>query len=549
MIPHSTGASKSVYAVLPQLQGRIYGTSVRVPTINCSLLDLNVTTEQEGVTIEQIAELFAKSKYFGSVYGLNKKSLTSVDFLTTITPSILDLKASQTMGNTVKMMLWYDNEWSYSAQVVRVMNAMHRYNEEKKATRFKLAPTLSLRALDLEKKNVLARFDFNVPMDGGKVTDEFRIKSAVPSIEYMLNEGASRVVLVCHFGRPKGKEMQYSVEFIAEILGRMLKKEVKFLPDGVSQKTLDYLAKESGKSGQVYLLENIRFHPEETKYDAENDFSRMYQELGNVLVADCFGCVHRKHTSIVHLLAPEKEFGYGFLIEDECEALGKLLNGQGKKVLGIMGGAKIADKQPMIQCLSKMDSTRVFVGGGLTRGLTEAMGELPHNVVCARDAYGADNFELPPKYVKIEGGNGGGFDIGPAGLRDLMAEIDAADVVFWNGCLGVIEDARYRTGSSMIVDYLLAQTHKSVIIGGGETASLFVGLKAEHVYLSTGGGALLEHVESVVMGKPTVPGLALFAEFNERERRLSGAGACPDSPVRKVWTGSMHADEPSKYTL
>lgn len=138
--------------------------------------------------------------------------------------------------------------------------------------------------------------------------------------------------------------------------------------------------------------------------------------------------------------------------------------------------------------------------------------------------------------MKLEGTDGGGFDIGPSGLRDLMAAIDEADVIFWNGCLGVIEDPRYRVGSSMIVDYLTSQTGKQVIIGGGETASLFAGTSNEHIYLSTGGGALLEHIQSVVTQSPTVPGLALFAEFNERERKMSSER----SPARKhVWAGGV----------
>jgi glyceraldehyde 3-phosphate dehydrogenase len=549
MIPHSTGASKSVYAVLPHLEGKIWGTSVRVPTINCSLLDLNVEVNQEGVTLDDVVKLFKNSKYAGSVYAVNEKALTSVDFLTTVTPSILDTKASMTMGTTIKMMLWYDNEWSYSAQCLRVMESMWRYNEDKKAKSFRLSNDLSLRALNFEGKNVVARFDFNVPVDEGKVTDEYRITSALPSINYMLSEGASRVVLVCHFGRPKGAEAKYSVEFMVEILERLLKRTVKFLPDGVSRKTLDLLAAEPDNDGKVYLLENIRFHPEETKYDKASKFSAMYQELGDVIIADCFGCVHRNHTSIVHLQGDDsdssksKQFGYGFLIEEEVHALSKLLNNDGKKVLGIMGGAKIADKQPMIECLSKMDNTRVFVGGGLTRGLGAAMPSMPRNVMLARDAYGAENFDLPPQHIVLGGENGkdGGFDIGPAGLRDLMGEIDAADVIFWNGCLGVIEDSRYRVGSKMIVDYLLAQTSKQVVIGGGETASLFAGIAddAPHVYISTGGGALLEHMESIVMQKPTVPGLACFGDFTERERRLSISGSAANSPSRNVWSGSI----------
>jgi phosphoglycerate kinase len=481
-------------------------------------------------------ELFRSSSYFGTVFGVNDKALTSVDFLTTVTPSILDMRASMTMGNTVKMMLWYDNEWSYSAQVIRVMEAMFTFNEEKKTSRFTLAPTRSLRALCLNGRNVVVRCDFNVPTVGGKVIDEFRIEAAVPTIKHILAEGASRVVLVSHFGRPNGAEKQFSVEFMVPILARLLDRPVQFLPAGVSQTTLGALAAAGKETAAVYLLENIRFHPEEAEYDPTSVFASMYSQLGDVLVADCFGTVHRSHTSVVHLRHADKQFGYGLLIEKECETLTKLCRNGGKKVLGIMGGARIADKQPMVKCLSMMRNTKVFVGGGLTLGFGKAMPELVgcKTVVLACDAYGAADLEptTTPKHVPIADGDRGGFDIGPAGLRDLMAEIDAADIIFWNGCLGVVEDSRYRVGSAMVVDYLVAQTHKSVVIGGGTTASLFAGIKAAHVHLSTGGGALLALVESVVCGSPLAPGLQLFAESTKSVGDLREAsGGLPSPPL------------------
>jgi len=462
--------------------------------------------------------------------------LTSVDFMTTVTPTILDLKASMDMGpGTFKLMLWYDNEWSYSAQCLRVMAHMYKTNAAakramtgrvspkilspassyinlatyKQPRACDLKPELSLREVNVGGKNVVARFDFNVPVDNGTVVDDFRVRAALPSINHMLAQNPNRIVLVCHFGRPKGVDKKNSVEFLAPIIKSLLGKEVTFIPDGVSSKTVDFLksreAADEG-AGYVYLLENIRFHEGETKYAAGSGLSTLYKQLGNTHVADCFGCVHRKHMSIV-----ESVDGYGFLIEEEVKAIGDLLRTNGKRILGIMGGAKIADKQPMIDCLCKMPNTKIFVGGGLTRGWKEKFPQTPLNVILSRDAYGATDLKAPASYLPdILNNGGGGFDVGPQGMRDLIAEIDQADVIFWNGCLGVIEDPRYRVGSAMIVDYLLAQTGKKVIIGGGETASLFVGKDEPHVYLSTGGGALLAHIQSCVMDKETLPGLAVF---------------------------------------
>mmetsp|Transcript_19763 Transcript_19763/g.39524 ORF Transcript_19763/g.39524 Transcript_19763/m.39524 type:complete len:751 (-) Transcript_19763:106-2358(-) len=541
MIPHSTGAAKSIFRVLPEVSGKVWGTSVRVPTINCSLCDINVTCEDKTATLSDVAELLSKHELYGEVYHLNEKMLTSVDFMTTTTPTILDRKASMDFKpGSFKLMCWYDNEWSYSAQVLRVMTSMHKHNKTvERSVRGRISPKISptnsmvnlssasastshvkmlkldgkkaLKSLNLKGKNIVARFDFNVPMDNGKVTDDFRVRASLPSINHMLEQKPNRIVLVCHFGRPKGKDKKNSVEFLAPMLSGMLKRDVKFLPDGVSKKTLDDLSASTNPAGTVYLLENIRFHPEETKFNPGNDVSKMFQSLGDAYVADCFGCVHRKHMSICHLNAPNAQFGYGFLIEQEVNALASLLRNDNKRVLGIMGGAKIADKQPMIDCLCKMPGARIFVGGGLTRGFSDFMPSTPHNVILARDAYGAADLSAPATYMPdVARTGGGGFDCGPQGLRDLIAEIDAADVIFWNGCLGVIEDPRYRVGSAMIVDYLMAQKGKRVIIGGGETASLFKDREADHVYLSTGGGALLAHIQSSVLNTPTVPGLAAF---------------------------------------
>ena len=527
MIPHSTGASKSITETIPVLKGKIWGTSVRVPTINCSLLDCNIQMTDKSGNLDAIASALEKSPFFGHVFACNRRLLTSCDFMTTVTPSILDHKASLDMNEgSVKLMMWYDNEWSYSAQCLRIMTHMAATDGDRRAAAnggkaaqarrppFELEPKRDVRAMELKGSSVVARFDFNVPVDKGVVMDDFRVRAALPTMEHILSKGCKRMVLVCRFGRPKGRDEANSVRFLVPLLSSLLKRPVTFLQEGVSQATLGALAaNEQTDDGAVYLLENIRFHAEEERHSASSALAATYQQLGDVIIADCFGCVHRPHMSIVHLDGPGRNFGYGLLVEQEVSALSTLLSNSGKRVLGIMGGAKIADKQPLIDCLCHMPRTRIFVGGGLTRGWKDKYPITPSSVIVSRDAYGAADLSpsTPPRYVANLVANGGaGFDIGPTGLRDLMAAIDEAEIIFWNGCLGVIEDPRYRVGSQIITDYLCSVSGKQVIIGGGETASLFAGRVEPHVYLSTGGGALLGHIESQVNGKAAMPGLAVF---------------------------------------
>jgi len=535
IIPHSTGASKSVTRVIPSLEGKIWGTSIRVPTINCSLLDCNIVTNDETTTLADIADRFSKSDYYKTVYDINNKNLTSCDFLTTSTPCILDQKASldMTPGN-IKVMLWYDNEWSYSAQCLRLVGHMHKYDlqhtKKSVSTPFKLSARNNLSNLTITTStNVVARLDFDVPRDSkNNVTDDFLIRSALPTIEYILSKRPNRLVMVCHFGRPKNNDKSKSTAFLVPILQKLLNRSVGFLKNGVSAETLAELKtadeKESGDFTKLFLCENIRFHDGETNYDANSELSALYTQLGDAFVADCFGCAHRSHMSICHLNGNKSalnNFAYGMLIEKEIKASDLILRNNGDKVLFIMGGSKIEDKQPMIDVLSRMNSTRIFVGGALTNKWASHFPITPRNVVVAKDAYGdaeADGDEQPT-YIKSLAENDEdttsklkGFDIGPVGLRELMNEIDNANVIFWNGSLGVIEDDRYRNGSQIIVDYLKSYCkEKVVVVGGGQTASMFVNSEERHIHLSTGGGALLGHIRAqLLLDRNSLPGLTLF---------------------------------------
>ena len=486
IIPHSTGASKSIIQIFPELEGKIHGTSVRVPTSNCSLLDFNIELEDTTVNLDTIEQLIQESGLMNKLYGINTKNLVSSDFMTTITPTIFDKKASLNMGNgKLKLLLWYDNEWSYSAQLIRLVKHMYFFNT-------KIKEKYNMKNLQLEGKNVVARFDFNITMKDGEVVDDFRIVSALPTIKYILSQNPNRLILTSHFGRPVNKDNEFSLQFMIPSLEKYLETTIEFLPDGLSQDTLY-----KTKTG-VYLLENLRFHPIETLYakqciDTDNDSIRVYRELGDVFIIDAFGCLHREHMSICDINCSDKEYGYGELIENELVNLNSILSNSNEKILGIIGGAKIQDKMPFIDTLRKIPNTRLFIAGGLAKHYDEY-----HNNVMVME-YGVGNYNMDDKpmelsLIDVKNSSANLFDISDKSIQILMEEILKSDIIFWNGPLGVIEHEIYKKGSEQIAMFLQNLKDKKIIIGGGETASLF-DKNRNDIYISTGGGALLEYIQ------------------------------------------------------
>ena len=508
IIPHTTGASSSITCVLPELKGKIQGTSLRVPVLNCSLIDLNVELENKDVKLKDIAALLQSHSLFDIVYQTNTKNLVSCDFITTKTPTILDIKASIDLGNgRFKLFLWYDNEWSYSAQIIRNIEHMHAY------TMHNLNPLRYFENIDMTDKRVVIRCDFNVPKQNNIVTDDLRIYSAIYTIQQILNtKNPKCVILTSHFGRPKSKNSAESLEFAIPILEKYLGKSVKFLEDGISSTTLSLLEQETHK---IYLLENLRFHKEETAYETmnhadieQNHIIQLYRQLGDIYISDAFGCVHRKHMSICDMKISGKQYGYGKLILHEVNALDCLISNKSSCILGIIGGNKIKDKMPLINSLCKINHSTLFIAGGIAKKYKQ---ENPDSdMIVMKDGYGNISLNEDPIYIEnIHDQDYCAFDVGPQSLTDLFGLIDKSDIIFWNGSLGVIEDERYSINSKELVKYLKKATSKRVIIGGGETASLFNDDNddPDHIYVSTGGGALLEYIQHKILYGVNIVGL------------------------------------------
>jgi phosphoglycerate kinase len=369
--------------------------------------------------------------------------------------------------------------------------------------------------LEMENKRVVCRLDLNVPKVGEVVTDDFRISSAIPTIQSILSKNPKYLVITSHFGRPKEREEKYSTKFMVPILEKYIGLPVQFLEDGIHENTLHTLEHGSG----VYLLENVRFHKEETGYEKddlrENDVVKMYSQMGDVFICDAFGCLHRKHMSIYGPKDFGKPRGYGDLIKKEIKAIDILTSNQynGKRILGIVGGNKIADKMPIIDSLRKINNSFVYVAGGLAKQWDNSI-QYP-NVVIMSDGYGNVDLLQDPIYVKnINETNCNIYDVGNNSLDYLKYLIKKSDILFWNGSLGVIEHEHYKKGSLELVQFLEEECKdKTIIIGGGETASLFSkdenNIKS-HIYVSTGGGALLEYLQNKILYGKNLVGLEIY---------------------------------------
>jgi glyceraldehyde 3-phosphate dehydrogenase len=503
IIPHTTGASSSIINVLPNLKDKIHGTSVRVPVVNCSLIDMNIEFETPNVSLSNIEELLKTNKYYNSVFNVTNKNLVSSDFNTTITPCILDIKACMNTGNSkFKLFLWYDNEWSYTAQLIRMVETMFNFNN-------KINEKYYFENLDLKNKGVVCRLDFNVPINKkGEITDDFRIFSAISTIKKILEMFPKYVILTSHFGRPNGKEISLSLRFLIPIIEKYLLKKVKFLEHGIDEKTVNNIDSFEG----IYLLENLRFHEEETLYEKDQDACQkivnIYKQLGDVFICDAFGCAHRKHLSIYAMKYFGKPYGYGNLIKKELHSISSLINSYDKKVLGIIGGNKIQDKLPIIDSLKKIPNSKIYIAGGLAKQYN--LTSINEFVMC--DGYGSYDLNSKSEYIEyISYSKLNVYDIGHNSLEWLKYYIQSSDIIFWNGSLGVIEHEDYKKGSLELLDFLFNQKNKTIIIGGGETASLINDkTNLENIYVSTGGGALLEYLQNKILYNKTLVGLEIY---------------------------------------
>jgi phosphoglycerate kinase len=385
----------------------------------------------------------------------------------------------------------------------------------------------TVKDIDLKGQRVLMRVDFNVPMQDGKVTDDKRIKASLPTIKYVLDQGAS-LILMSHLGRPKGgPDPEFSLRAAADVLASHLGVPVKMAPDTVGPE-VEAMAREL-KPGEVLMLENTRFHKGEEKNDLE--LAKKMAALGDVYVNDAFGSAHRAHSSTegVAQFLPAVS---GFLMEQELEYLGRAVGNPEHPYIAILGGAKISDKIDVVESLlSKAD--KLIIGGGMANTFLAAQG-LPmqdslveessldtaksmmekagDKLVLPVDAVIADQFDpnantqvvdvdkIPPGWRMM--------DVGPKTLELYKQALEGARLIVWNGPVGVFEMPKFAEGTFALAK-MLADSGATTVIGGGDSASAVkkAGVAKEMTHVSTGGGASLEFLE----GKE-LPGVAALMD-------------------------------------
>ncbi|KAK6460680.1 hypothetical protein DFJ63DRAFT_290347 [Scheffersomyces coipomensis] len=412
-----------------------------------------------------------------------------------------------------------------------------------------LSKKLSVKDLDVSDKRVFIRVDFNVPLDGKTITNNQRIVAALPTIEYVLEHKPKAVILASHLGRPNGEpNAKYSLAPVAAELEKLLGKKVHFLSDSVGPEVEK--AVNAGKDGDVFLLENLRFHIEEegsakvdgqkvkASAEAVKKFRAELTSLADVYVNDAFGTAHRAHSSMVGFDLPKR--AAGFLMAKELEYFAKALENPVRPFLAILGGAKVSDKIQLIDnLLDKVDI--LIVGGGMAFTFKKVLDKMPigdslydeagaqnveHLVAKAKkngvelvlpvDFVTADKFDkdaetgvateaegIPDKWM--------GLDAGPKSRELFAAAVAKAKTIVWNGPPGVFEFEKFAAGTKSLLDAAVASAEagNTIIIGGGDTATVAkkFGVVEKLSHVSTGGGASLELLE----GKE-LPGVVAISE-------------------------------------
>jgi len=385
----------------------------------------------------------------------------------------------------------------------------------------------TVKDVDVRGKRVLMRVDFNVPMADGKVTDDKRIRASLPTIQYVLDQGAS-LILMSHLGRPKGgPSPELSLKAASEALAALLGRPVKMASDCIGPEVARMAA--DLKPGEVLMLENTRFHAGEEKNDL--DLAKALASLGEIYVNDAFGSAHRAHSSTegVARFLPAVS---GFLMEQELEYLGRATSNPERPYVAILGGAKISDKIAVVEnLLAKCD--KLIIGGGMANTFLAAKGYAmqdslvePAAVETAKaimakagdrlllpvDAVIADKFEAEAnsKVVDADKVPAGWriMDIGPKSIEAFKAALQGARLVVWNGPMGVFEMPKFAEGTFAIAK-LVASSGATTVIGGGDSASAVkkAGVAKQMTHVSTGGGASLEFLEGKVL-----PGVAALQD-------------------------------------
>lgn len=391
---------------------------------------------------------------------------------------------------------------------------------------------MNMTDIDFQGQRALIRVDFNVPLNEAReVTDDTRIRAALPTIQHVLDNGGS-AVLMSHLGRPKGRDEQFSLKHILPRLEALLGRTVKFAPDCVEDAALDVT--QSLQPGEIALLENLRFHPEEKAGD--EFFAGQLAENGDVYINDAFGTAHRAHasTAVIAKFFPEDK-AFGHLLALEIDALEKVLAHPEKPLTAIIGGAKVSSKLGIIEHLiGRVD--KLIVGGGMAYTFVQAQGGsignslvepemhaqaldilkkaeasgtellLPHDTLVA-DAFAPDaqtrvlaTDAIPDDWM--------GLDIGPETTQRFVEAVLTSKTVLWNGPMGVFEMEAFAKGTNAVAAALAKATAESgafTLIGGGDSVAAInqAGLADQVSYVSTGGGAMLEYLEGKVL-----PGIA-----------------------------------------
>lgn len=385
----------------------------------------------------------------------------------------------------------------------------------------------TIRDVDVNGKKVLVRVDFNVPLKGGKVGDDTRIRGALPTIQYLLEHGAA-VILCSHLGRPKGTfNMDYSLKPVAEYLARLVPNKVSFAPDCINEpaeKAVDAL-----QPGEILVLENTRFYKEEEKNDPE--FSARLASLADIYVNDAFGTAHRAHAS-TEGVTHTKPGVAGFLLEKEIQYLSSAVENPKRPFVAILGGAKISDKIGVIKnLLAKAD--HVLIGGGMANTFFKAQGFETADSLVQDEALGtakeilasgseklvlpvdlviADKFDNEAETKVIPTGNVPAgwrvLDVGPETVKLFSKYVAEAGTVVWNGPMGVFEMPSFAKGTFDVAK-AVAESKAISIIGGGDSVAAIQqsGLADQVTHISTGGGASLEMLEGLVL-----PGVAALED-------------------------------------
>lgn len=333
----------------------------------------------------------------------------------------------------------------------------------------------SIREIDVEGKTVLVRTDYNVPMKDGEITSDFRIRASLPTLEYLRENGAEKIIIISHLGRPEGRDKELSLEVVAERLNELVSNVVfvnEVSGDAVREKVLKM------RRGEILVLENLRFYPGEKANDAEFIRSIIEATGAEIYVQDGFAVMHRAHAS-TDAIKKCLPVCMGLLLEHEVENLSRVMDNPERPFVFIIGGAKVEDKQPLIDKFAKV-ADKIIVGGKI-----------------AADGYKAEHNNIYVVEDFDEDSAGNKLDAGPVSMAKIAGEIADAKTIVWNGLMGKAEDAAYATASTIVAEMMGEKESATTIVCGGDTTGFVEELMDEHpsldyTLLSTGGGAALE---------------------------------------------------------